>query len=236
MSLPSYSVRHSPKAKNLRLKVTPRDGLCVVVPRGFDEANIPAILEKKKAWIAEALTKAQARRRFLEPQPAPHLPERLDLRALGEVWSVVYRQADTTSGLRLRAADGALVITGARLERAAVIGKLKAWLRQRVREALFPLAQHLADRHRLELRGLFVKSQRTRWASCSAAKNLTLNTKLLFLAPELVRYVLIHELCHTVHLNHGAEFWLLVTCYEPRYRALDRALREAWKTVPQWAF
>jgi YgjP-like, metallopeptidase domain len=57
------------------------------------------------------------------------------------------------------------------------------------------------------LHGLLVKSQRTRWASCSAKKNLSLNTKLLFLSPDLVRYVLIHELCHTVYMDHSKEFW-----------------------------
>lgn len=83
---------------------------------------------------------------------------------------------------------------------------------------------------------MFVENQRTRWASCSAAKNLTLNTKLLFLSPEIVRYVLIHELCHTVYMDHSQEFWQLVASHEPGYRHLDLALREAWKTVPQWAF
>ena len=99
MPLPSYHVRRSPRAKNLRLKVTPQEGLCVVVPRGFDEGKIPAILEQKKAWIADALKQAQARRRFLEPRPARHLPERLDLRAIGETWPVVYRQDDAKPGL-----------------------------------------------------------------------------------------------------------------------------------------
>lgn len=236
MPLPSYRVRQSEKAKHLRLKVTPQEGLCVVVPRGFDEAKIPAILERKKEWIADALAQAQARRRFLEPQPARHLPERIALCAIGEVWSIVYRPDAAKAGLWLRDADGELILSGACLERAAVLGKLKEWLRRRVRATLFPLARNLARKHGLELGALFVKSQRTRWASCSASKNLSLNTKLLFLSPDLVRYVLIHELCHTVHLNHSKDFWRLLACYEPGYRVLDQALREAWKIVPPWAF
>jgi hypothetical protein len=95
------------------------------------------------------------------------------------------------------------------------------WLRQRVRETLFPLSRNLAHKHRFQFRALFVNSQRTRWASCSATKNLSLNTKLLFLSPELVPYVLIHELCHTIHMNHTKVFWQLVACHEPGYRLLD---------------
>lgn len=83
---------------------------------------------------------------------------------------------------------------------------------------------------------LLVKSQPTRWASGSARRNLALNTKLLFVAPELMRYAMMHELCHTVHMNHGRGFWRLLACHEPQYRVLDQGLREAWKVVPPWLF
>ncbi len=128
------------------------------------------------------------------------------------------------------------IIEHTKLNRADVIRKLKDWLRVKVREGLFPLAEQLAIRHGLELEEMMVKSQRTRWASCSAKRNLALNTKLLFLPPDLVRYVLIHELCHTVHLNHSKKFWRLVASHEPRYKGLDQELRKAWKIVPQWVF
>ena len=136
----------------------------------------------------------------------------------------------------VRAADGSVVISGSDLDRDAVIRKLKDWLRDKVREGLFPLAEKLATKHRLRLGGLLVKSQRTRWASYSAQGNLSLNTKLLFLSPDLVRYVMIHELCHSTHMNHGKEFWQLVAAHEPSYRVLDQAQREAWKSVPQWVY
>ena len=235
-ALPDYRIRHSPKAKNLRLKVTRDEGLCVVVPRGFDEAKIPALLKKKKIWIADALKRVGETRRFLEPRPVKHLPESLRLVAIGETWPVIYNETENRSGIWLRAESGKLLISGSDLNREAVIRKLKDWLRLRVREDLFPLAEKLAAKHRLQLGGLLVKSQRTRWASCSAQRNLSLNTKLLFLSPDLVRYVVIHELCHTVHMNHSNEFWRLVASHEPSYKVLDQALREAWKTVPQWVF
>ena len=235
-ALPDYRVRHSPKAKNLRLKVTREDGLVVVVPKGFDEKRIPALLKQKKVWIADALKRVGEAKRFLEPNPVIHLPEAVRLVALGETWDVMYRDDENHPGIRIKACDGKLTISGPDLKRDSVIRKLKDWLRVKVREALFPLAETLATKHGLKLGGLLVKSQRTRWASCSHRRNLSLNTKLLFLSPDLVRYVLIHELCHTVHMNHSAEFWRLVATHEPCYMVLDQALRQAWKTVPQWVF
>jgi predicted metal-dependent hydrolase len=235
-ALLNYRIRHSPKSKNLRLKVTREEGLCVVVPPGFDEKKIPAILERKKVWISDATKQVNTTRRFLEPRPSTHLPETLKLTALGETWPVVYREDAARTVLRIRAEQGKLIVTGAVMDRAVVIRKLKDWLRLRVREELFPVAESIATKHSLSVNGLLVRSQRTRWASCSSKRNLSLNTKLLFLAPDLVRYVLIHELCHTVHMNHSHDFWRLLASYEPGFKQLDGSLRNAWRCVPQWAF
>jgi predicted metal-dependent hydrolase len=235
-ALPDYRVRHSQRSKSIRLKVTWEAGLSVVVPSGFDEKKIPVILKRKRVWIADAMKRAKEARRFLEPKPHTHLPEHAKLAALGEIWTIVYKRDTTHAGLRLRAEKAKLIITGQTLKRDAVIRKLKDWLRIRVRKGLFPLAENLARKHRLKLGGLLVKSQRTRWASCSVKRNLSLNTKLLFLPPDLVRYVLIHELCHTAHMNHSNEFWRLVQSYEQDYKRLDQELRSAWRRVPQWAF
>jgi predicted metal-dependent hydrolase len=235
-AIPDYIVRHSPRARNLRLKVTRKEGLLVVVPKGYDEKKIPALLKQKKVWIADSLKRIGETKRFFEPKPVEHLPDAVRLVALGETWSVAYREGQDCSGIRLRAESGKLIISGPDLNREAVIRKLKDWLRVKVRAGLFPLAEKLATKHRLRLGGLLVKSQRTRWASCSAQRNLSLNTKLLFLSPDLVRYIVIHELCHTVYMNHSSDFWRLVASHEPGFKVLDQSLRQAWKVVPQWVF
>jgi len=232
MPLPEYNVRHSAKARNIRLKVTPEDGLIVVVPRGYDEERIPAILQRKKSWIANAMERAAQTRRFLEPKPSTYLPERLNLQAVSETWTVTYCRNGSRPGIALRAANGTITMTAGTITRDTAVRKLNDWLRLRVRHSLFPLARSLAEKYRLPLGRLLVKSQRTRWASCSARKNLALNTKLLFLPPDLVRYVLIHELCHLREMSHSRQFWLHVQSASPGYRTLDARLREAWKMLP----
>ncbi len=234
IALTDYHVRQSQKAKNLRLKVTREEGLLVVVPKGYDEKKIPSLLRQKKVWIADALKRIAETRRFLESRPVKHLPEAVHLVALGETWTIIYREEIGRAGIWIRTENGKLILSGSDLKQEAAIRKLNGWLRARVREGLFPIAATLAAKHHFNLRGLLVKNQRTRWASCSAKRNLSLNTKLLFLSPELVRYVLIHELCHTVHMHHTKEFWRLVQTHEPCYRVLDEKLRQAWKAIPLW--
>jgi len=81
-----------------------------------------------------------------------------------------------------------------------------------------------------------IRCQRTRWGSCSTRGTVSLNCSLLFLPPEVVRYLFIHELAHTEHMNHSASFWRLVEKLEPEYRRLDRELLAGWRTVPAWVF
>ncbi len=79
-----------------------------------------------------------------------------------------------------------------------------------------------------------VRGQRTRWGSYSSTGTLSINYCLMFLDPELVKYLFVHELCHSRHMNHSARYWRLVERYMPGCRQLDRALSEAWKDVPGW--
>jgi predicted metal-dependent hydrolase len=65
---------------------------------------------------------------------------------------------------------------------------------------------------------------------------VSLNCSLLFLTWEVVRYLFVHELAHTKHMNHSASFWRLVQKFEPDYRRLDRDLLAGWRTVPGWVF
>ena len=70
-----------------------------------------------------------------------------------------------------------------------------------------------------------IKNHKNAWGSCSSKKNLNFNWRLLNLSPELADYVIVHELCHTVHLNHSPQFWELVGRLLPEHRSLRARLR-----------
>lgn len=103
------------------------------------------------------------------------------------------------------------------------------------RARLVPRVQALSLALGLAYRRVSLRCQKTRWGSCSRDGAISLNARLLFLPPELVEYVLIHELCHLAHLNHSKRFWALVARHCPDFRARDRRLRGMWAHVPRWA-
>ena len=71
-----------------------------------------------------------------------------------------------------------------------------------------------------------IRSQHTRWGSCSRKGNLNFNCLLMLMPPEILDYVVIHELCHRLEMNHSAAFWSRVESLCPDYRACRRWLKE----------
>lgn len=233
-----YRVRESVRAKYVSIKVSHLGEVEIVIPQGFDQRKLPAILEKRKDWIAKTTQRIAAERELMTPglvEPAEqNLPQQLELRSLPEVWIVKYYQGTGRQMVAHQVGKHQLAVH-APLEQPQVCYRLlKHWLMRKAEVELAPWLEQVSQEISLPHNKTTVRGQKTIWASCSGQKNISLNYKLLFLPPDLVRYVLIHELCHTIHLNHSAKFWSLVSEKEPDYKLHDAALNKAWRYIPPW--
>lgn len=84
------------------------------------------------------------------------------------------------------------------------------FLRKEAKRLLPERLNQLAKMHHFTFKDLKIQSSKTRWGSCSSKKNINLSLYLLLMPPHLIDYVLLHELCHTVEMNHGESFWRLM--------------------------
>lgn len=226
--LPQMRVRVSARAKYLRLKVLPPGRIELVVPPRCDERLLTPFVQQHRDWLVMMVERMRAdHERTLAQRIAPaelHLP------ALDERWQLEYR-GGARNACWERAGRGLLV-----QHRPEEWGQvLQRWLGERARKTLGPQLMQLATELGLPCLGFAIRGQKTRWGSCSARKIINLNWRLLFLPPEQVRYLMVHELCHTVHMNHSRRFWALVERLEPDYREHDAAMRRASALIPVWA-
>lgn len=235
-----YAVRESARAKHVRLHVSVEEGLVVTVPLGFDRAEIPAILQAKRAWIECSARRIEEERAAVGLAERGGLPERIDLRAISEDWTVEYRSAPVSW-----VAAGPLVAPERQAARLEVRGDvddsvacgaaLRRWVGRKAHAHLVPWLEGVSTESGLAFVKTVVRNPRTRWGSYSRQETVSLNQNLLFLPEPLVRYVLLHELCHSVFLEHSPSFWRLLRVQEPSADALRRELRSAWKYLPSWA-
>jgi predicted metal-dependent hydrolase len=229
-----YTVRVSPRARRVRLQVNPRHGLVVIVPRGFDQRQVPAILRTHADWLERAVVSNAERRAHLEAHQTGPLPERVELPGIGLAWEVVVRPG-SSAGVRGRVSGDAIVLTGETGDRDACYDALRRAVARAARERLPLMLGGVEAETGWRASRVSIRRQRTRWGSCTSKGALSLNESLVFLPQTLVRYVLVHELAHTRRMDHSPTFWALVEQHETSWRALRTALRDAWRHVPGWA-
>lgn len=229
-----YEIRPSPRAKNLRLKISARDGLVVIAPNGAEPARVMELVKSRTDWISDRLREFDNVRHIIH-EARPVRPQAFDLPALAETWRVEYRTTRArTVGARTDR-PGRILVQGAVEDATACQTALRRWLARHAREAFEPWLANIAQQTGLRYTGLSVKSQRTRWGSCTSKGQVSLNCTLLFLPREQVRYAILHELCHTLEHNHSNRFWTHLRQFEPNTDALHGKMRDAWKLVPAWA-
>jgi len=136
---------------------------------------------------------------------------------------------------RVVRADGTIWVLMAPGERRGPDELLGAWLRAEARRVIVARVAELAERHRFRYGRIFVRAQRTRWGSCSSRGNLSFNFRLILVPPEILDYVILHELAHLRVPNHSARFWRLVETLCPDYRSRLRWLRLRERRLMQLA-
>jgi predicted metal-dependent hydrolase len=229
-----YTIKESPRAKHVRLTLSLQDGLVVVVPKGFDRGRIPSLLEKKRRWIGNALKRTEEQRQFLQSEPVGVLPVQLALQGIGEQWTIEYRPRKSSRVTVVERPGCRLLVSGNTDNIESCRVSLRRWLNRKAHEQIEPWLATLAEKHRFKFGRVIVRSQRTRWGSCSRGGTVSLNLKLLFMPADLVQHVLLHELCHTVHLDHSPKFWALLKRHEPECRNKEKELQSAGRLVPAW--
>ncbi len=227
---PRFSVRESGRAKRLSIQVAAHGDVEVVVPKNTSARRVSAFVESNRRWIDQTLA---AFAKEYDPQEFA-LPSRIELVAIGESYDVSYRQTQSPD-VSYKCYGSHLVLSGNVSASDLCRQQLKNWLRQRGKATLAPWLAKVSSETGLDYKRAQVRGQRTRWGSCSIRGTISLNWGLLFISPKLVRYLFVHELCHTVHLNHSKRFWALVRQFDPEFKAHDRLLDESWRQVPGWA-
>ncbi|HEV7984639.1 MAG TPA: SprT family zinc-dependent metalloprotease [Steroidobacteraceae bacterium] len=226
----SWSVRQSARARRLSVRVFRHGAVEIVVPPRTSAQRVSAFVSEHREWIE------RQRRRSTPVSHWPLPPATLELSALGERWHCVVGGSGVRARVRELADRRQLLLAGRLDELGPLRHALIGWLAQHAHHRFDAPLRALGAQMGVEPGRLQVRCQRTRWGSCSRSGTISLNVCLLFQTPEVLRYLMIHELAHLRHMNHSVRFWADVARHEPGWKALDRELLRGWRRVPSWMF
>jgi predicted metal-dependent hydrolase len=183
--------------------------------------QVVPFVEEKRPWIERTL------RRIREAEEAAAV-------RLADGGSVPYLGRSLSLGVRVEPGRqrSFVALRGDRLEvavgspgSAAVRDALEAWYRRRARVEVEPRLDAACKRAGTRYTRLSIRAQRTRWASCSSTGAMSFNWRLLLAPPEILDYVVEHEVAHLEVLDHSPRFWRLLGSRSPAYREHERWLR-----------
>src|SRR5215217_6989906 len=210
-----YTIRRSARARRVRVTVGGDGEVVVTLPKRAAERRAAEAVRELRPWI-------DRRRAALESAAAEVARESGTLPYLGTTLRVA---AEPGRERVHRRGDALLVPPGDATE------AIERWYRRRARAEIAPRLDAATARAGTGYKGLTIRGQRTRWASCSSNGGMSFNWRLL-LAPEAVlQYVIEHEVCHLEVMDHSPRFWRLLESRVPDWRDHARWLRRYGSTL-----
>ncbi len=205
-----FTVRRSPRARRVRVRVEPDGSLLVTLPQAARASEADQAVAQLQQWIADRRAKLEQARSVLL-RPAGTLPY------LSELLSVTEQAGRSRAH---RSGDQLLVPSDHRREPA-----IERWYRRQAKAEVSERLAPALDALGVEAGPISIRDQRTRWGSCSSSGALSFNWRLLLGPPQLLDYVVWHEACHLVVLDHSPRFWALLQQHRPNYHEPREWLR-----------
>lgn len=169
-----YTVRHSDKARHLRISIHPGGEVVITIPKNINTSVVEKFLRDKQSWI-------ETKVKVMEKYP--------------KISKVVLSKKEITT------------------------------LKQSTRALVETKLPHFNTQYGYTWKRISIRSQKTRWGSCSKKRNLNFNYKIALLPEHLADYIIVHELCHLGAFDHSKKFWSLVEKTIPDYKGRRNELK-----------
>lgn len=184
----------------------------------MSQEDVERIIRKHLQWIERKLEEWKSRRpmqkRFVEGEKFLYLGKEYPLKiAIGQRKGVIF--------------DGNSIIVK-HGDAGKIRERLLNWYKGQAKTLIPPRVHQLADIHRFTHSRIRITSARKRWGSCSPDNGLNFSYRLIMAPPDVVDYVIIHELVHTKIKNHGPQFYRMLRSIMPQYREKEEWLHRHW--------
>jgi predicted metal-dependent hydrolase len=210
------------RQKYLRIRVKP-DRIQVSAPKGTRIADMKAFVVEKYDWVQKQWNRLNDHEQLLRQQVKDRHQQLL---WFGE-WNPIILKPQSGS----RASMGILRKNGNVFEfmhtpnQNLSVDIKEAFYRKQAKRHLPKRAREIAAQHNFRVNRIYIRDQKTKWGSCSSKANISLNWRLICCPKPVIDYLIIHECCHLVHMNHSEQFWNLVENLCPDYKQHEDWLR-----------
>lgn len=201
-----------------------QNGVVVRAPNFMGEQQIKRILKEKTVWIIQKYTELKNQAEILE-QTRIKYGEGEKIPFLGKDYRVCITENKNNRKCQIKAREENLYIQIPAMEKQAVEELIHNWYLEQAKAVIARRVSYYAGKMQVDYGRITIRSQKTRWGSCSAKGNLNFNWRLICFPLEILDYVVVHELAHRKQMNHSSAFWKEVEAILPDYKERRRILK-----------
>ncbi len=211
----NYSIQKK-NVKYARIQIHPSAGVSITVPLFYTASDIEELLRKKSKWIEKHLSN------FAKNHQAMPI-DSSKLLLMGEEYEIIHQEKKSLGFFVEVDKINKIIFCNRNLHEEEVkLNFYKFFAKKEIPERV----KKIAAIHGFKYNKIFIRSQKTKWGTCTSTKNLGFNYKLVKTPPAVLDYVIIHVLVHTWIMNHQQEFWLEVAKICPQYKDSVRWLKQ----------
>lgn len=218
------TIRRSARASQVRIRVAPNGSLRASMPVYAPLFLLKRLIKSSRSELREMIQQAQPLTQYSDGQQ------------IGKSHTILFRRGGTRLQVKrskqkiVATIPNSLVTNSPAVTRAIREVTVEA-LRVEAKSYLPRRLQYLAEQHGFTYEKVRFSHASSRWGSCSTTGTISLNIALMKLPFELIDYVLVHELAHTVEMNHSEHFWALVAEADPLYKKHRTALKHETPSI-----
>lgn len=195
--------------------------LLVVLPKNVEDET--PLLEKKINWVAKKYAEIQQAIEKVKTR----MKNANGLFILGDFFDVQENESVKVDFNRR--------LVRCNFKDKDQLNRLLAILKKKLFSEVTRAAKEYSKKFGVEFNKVFIKNQRTKWASCSSRKNLSFNFKLIYLPEDLIKYVICHEVLHLKEKKHNKVFWEAIGREFKDYGQMEKKLFEYWFFVQEYS-
>jgi predicted metal-dependent hydrolase len=223
-----YVIRRSQRARRVRITVG-STGVLLVIPERVSQARAQAFLISQLDWVRRRLADWSSR-------PSASKSPVNQLSYLGQLHSVRVESSISRSGRAfVHLSPGMILVRVPEGSLELAVRALERWMRDQASRYFAGAVPRWCSLMEVVPGPITIRSQKSRWGSCTSRGALSFNWRALLTPPDTVDYLVIHECAHLRHLNHGPRFWGMVERFCPDFRRHRDFLRASSRLLdPDW--
>ena len=201
--------------RTMSLSISREGAIVVRAPNRIKEQDINKFVTQKQDWLISKLAEIQ-----LNQNKFSDIIEYQKFLLFGLKYEIAL------ADIKRIETNGHTILVPKTTEQEKILPSIIHFYKKKAKEIISKRVAYIKSIMHIEPKAIKITNSRGRWGACNSNKNISFNWRIIMLSPACIDYVIVHELCHLVEMNHSKRFWTLVETFLPNYNDLRAQKKE----------